>query len=104
VCRQLVPVPLASGCLRPECFRSQPCVAAIAACNANISGSCLVATDTCNLGLEIPYTLTGMNPYDMREKCKVPPLCYDFSNVGKYLARPEVVAALGVGKRKWSDW
>merc|ERR1711939_223434 len=44
------------------------------------------------------------NPYDMRIKCAVPPLCYDFSNVGVYLARPEVKQALGVDpKRKWSD-
>ena len=80
-----------------------PCIAAIAACNKNVSGSCIEATDICNIGLEIPYTLTGMNPYDMREKCKVPPLCYDFSNVGKYLSRPEVVSALGVSGHKWSD-
>ena len=34
----------------------------------------------------------------------MPPLCYDFSNVGVYLARPEVQAALGVdGKHKWKD-
>ena len=26
----------------------------------------------------------------------MPPLCYDFSNVGKYLARADVKAALGV--------
>jgi len=25
------------------------------------------------------------NVYDIREKCEVPPLCYDFSNAGKYL-------------------
>ena len=30
--------------------------------------------------------------YDMREKCEVPPLCYDFSQVGTYLKRPEVVS------------
>ena len=33
--------------------------------------ACLLATDTCNPGLLIPYTLTGMNPYDMRIKCVV---------------------------------
>ena len=31
-----------------------------------------------------------MNPYDMRVKCAKPPLCYDFSNVATYLAKPEV--------------
>jgi len=79
------------------------CIAAIAGCNMGIPATCLGATEVCNAGLLIPYTLTGMNPYDMREKCQVPPLCYDFSNVGTYLDRPEVRAALGVGNRKWSD-
>lgn len=79
-----------------------PCVAAIAACDL-APESCVVATDVCNLGLLIPYTLTGMNPYDMREKCEKPPLCYDFGNVAKYLARPEVVSTLGVQGHKWSD-
>lgn len=56
------------------------CIAAIKACQT-VAASCIVATDVCNLGLLIPYQATGMNPYDMREKCAVPPLCYDFSNV-----------------------
>ena len=51
--------------------------------------------------LEIPYTLTGMNPYDMREKCAVPPLCYDFSNVQKYLQRDDVRRALGA-RGRWA--
>jgi len=79
------------------------CVAAIEACDANVTGTCLAAIEGCNMGLLIPYTLTGMNPYDMRIKCAKPPLCYDFSNVGTYLDRPEVRAALGVGDRKWSS-
>ena len=35
----------------------------------------------------------------------MPPLCYDFSNVGVYLAQPEVQKALGVdaSHSKWSD-
>ena len=37
-----------------------------------------------------PSQATGLNPYDMREKCKVPPLCYDFSNVATYLKRKDV--------------
>jgi hypothetical protein len=46
-----------------------PCIAAINACNRNTTGTCLAATELCNAGLLIPYTLTGMNPYDMRVKC-----------------------------------
>jgi len=78
------------------------CIAAIKACET-VQASCIVATEVCNAGLLIPYTLTGMNPYDMRVKCAKPPLCYDFSNVGTYLDRPEVRSALGVGSRTWSD-
>ena len=78
------------------------CVAAIKACEKN-KETCIVATDTCNVGLLMPYELTDMNPYDMRVKCAKPPLCYDFSNVGKYLAKPDVQQALGVTGHKWSD-
>ena len=39
--------------------------------------------DLCNIGL-VTLQASGMNPYDMRIKCAVPPLCYDFSNVGVY--------------------
>jgi len=79
------------------------CVAGIEACDSGVPGSCIAAIEGCNMGLLIPYTLTGMNPYDMRIKCAKPPLCYDFSNVGTYLDRPEVRSALGVGDRKWSS-
>ena len=41
------------------------CIDAIKACQT-VAASCIVATDICNLGLLIPYTATGMNPYDMR--------------------------------------
>merc|ERR1712166_585783 len=87
------------------------CLAAIKACDGfgsnttamGIPGGCLAAIETCNLGLLIPYTLTGMNPYDMRIKCAKPPLCYDFSNVGTFLDSAAVRATLEVGTRKWSD-
>ena len=80
-----------------------PCVTAIKSCQTTPS-ACLIATDLCNIGLLEPYQLSGMNPYDMRVKCAVPPLCYDFSNVGTYLAKPEVKATLGVdADRKWAD-
>jgi cathepsin A (carboxypeptidase C) len=78
-----------------------PCQAAIKECQTNVT-ACVVAIDICNLALLEPYTLTGLNPYDMRVKCAVPPLCYDFSNVGKYLALPAVQQYLNVN-RKWAD-
>jgi hypothetical protein len=39
------------------------------------------------------------NVYDIRKKCDYPPLCYDFSKVDKFLAREDVVEALGVEGR-----
>jgi len=41
------------------------------------------------------------NPYDIRLKCDKPPLCYDFGNLDKFLAKEEVIAALGVKGRNW---
>ena len=78
------------------------CVAAIRACEKS-EAACIVATDACNAGLLVPYELSGRNPYDMRIKCAKPPLCYDFSHVGTYLARPDVQSALGVAGHEWSD-
>jgi len=76
------------------------CVSAIKKCNDG-SGpvaklSCAYAYETCNAALMEPYQMTGMNPYDMRVKCAKPPLCYDFSGVGKFLERTDVRAALNI--------
>ena len=81
------------------------CVKQIQSCESSGGLSCLEATEACNAGILIPYQLTGMNPYDMRVKCAVPPLCYNFSNVGAYLKRPEVLSAIGVdgSKHAWSS-
>ena len=35
-----------------------------------------------------PYQDHGMNPYDMRQKCEKPPLCYDFSEIDVFLNDP----------------
>lgn len=79
-----------------------PCTALIKKCNAGGVGSCTAAYATCNYGELIPYQLTGMNPYDMRIKCAVKPLCYDFSMIDTYLKRADVKQALGVTKT-WSE-
>ena len=80
-----------------------PCLAAIRACQA-APATCVLAIDTCNIGQLLPYTASGMNPYDMRVKCAKPPLCYDFSNVANYLGQKAVKAALGVPEsRNWAD-
>jgi len=48
------------------------------------------------LAFQIPYRLTGQNPYDMRIKCEHGNLCYDFDPVGKYLNSASVQQELGV--------
>ena len=68
----------------------EPCTALINECNAASVVSieaCLGAYIVCNYGEQIPYQLSGYNPYDMRIKCEKLPLCYDFDNVDKYLNR-----------------
>ena len=82
------------------------CVAAINSCNqTSLAGliGCLQATETCNLSQMMPFELTGLNVYDVREKCAIPPLCYNFTNVDNFLAQPEVIQALGVQGHNWQD-
>merc|ERR1712187_540190 len=79
-----------------------PCVNQIHSCNSNNSNACTTAYATCNYGELIPYQLTGYNPYDMRIKCEVPPLCYDFSQVDTFLNSKDTQAQIGVSK-KWGS-
>jgi cathepsin A (carboxypeptidase C) len=67
----------------------------------------LYPLEVCQLSTQ---TVIGINPfkprfnvYDIRLPCEQPPLCYNFDNVGKFLERPDVVAALGVQGRHWKD-
>lgn len=78
------------------------CTKLIKNCQHNVT-ACVEAIDVCNIAEMMPYQATGLNPYDMREKCAVPPLCYDFSNVATYLGKDDVKEQLGVKGRKWSD-
>ena len=45
----------------------------------------------------------SINPYDVRQPCKVPPLCYDMSGITKFLKRSDVRADLGVGNHSWEQ-
>lgn len=76
------------------------CEAALAACNSNVpiidTGACLGAFELCNAAFQLPYKVSGMNPYDMRIKCDVQPLCYDMSNDVKFLNNKDVQKQLGV--------
>ena len=42
--------------------------------------------------------------YDIRKECTYPPLCYDFSQVDKFLARSDIRAELGIPEHvKWEE-
>ncbi|CAK4084656.1 unnamed protein product [Aphanomyces euteiches] len=67
--------------------------------------ACLVAQVYCNAALVSPYQLSGLNVYDIREKCAHLPLCYDFSAVEKFLNLPSTLEALHVSPKsaKWES-
>lgn len=79
------------------------CERQIKACNSkDPGGACSMAFLVCNFGEIMPFNASGYNPYDVREKCKKPPLCYDFSAIDKFLNDAKVQAQLGV-KSKWEE-
>lgn len=66
--------------------------------------ACQSAFVLCNTGLTSPYQATGLNPYDIRIPCEKPPLCYDFSKVGKWLNLDSTKKALGVDPKHSHSW
>jgi cathepsin A (carboxypeptidase C) len=76
------------------------CTALIHECNKGDTMvetfACQTAFVVCNMGLTSPYQMTGLNPYDIRKECGASPLCYDFSNIEKFLHLPETRKALHV--------
>ncbi|EER18452.1 conserved hypothetical protein [Perkinsus marinus ATCC 50983] len=78
------------------------CVEAIRKCNKDGSFACTKAFLQCNRALFSPYQEKGLNPYDMRQKCEHPPLCYDFSHIDKFLNNKKVQEELGVNT-KWQE-
>jgi len=88
------------------------CEALIYGCNLNktkVNGTvrylvCVNAYVACAYTQLIPVQLSGLNPYDIREKCPPGlPLCYNFTAITAYLNQPSVREALGTGSRKWSS-
>jgi len=61
-----------------------------------------IAIIECNIIMETIILGTGINEYDIREKCENFPLCYDFSLLNKYLKQPAVKKELGVAKN-WAS-
>ncbi|CAO3619965.1 unnamed protein product [Cunninghamella blakesleeana] len=66
--------------------------------------TCLPAAMKCNKDQIAPYQQTGLNPYDIREKCKGGNLCYEIlESVQKYLNREEVKKAIGAQTEKYES-
>lgn len=66
--------------------------------------SCLPAAMKCNKDQISPYQQTGMNPYDVREKCKGGNLCYEIlGSVQTYLNREDVKKAVGANVEKYES-
>lgn len=82
----------------------KPCTSMITKCQKS-DAACLAAQAFCNAALVAPYAGSGLNVYDVREECKVPPLCYDFSSVDKFLNLQSTREALHVNKHsaKWTS-
>jgi cathepsin A (carboxypeptidase C) len=66
--------------------------------------ACQSAFLVCNMGLTSPYQMTGLNPYDIRKKCEVPPLCYDFSHITSWVNSKETKEALHVDEKHSHNW
>jgi len=77
------------------------CVRLIKACKSDRE-KCTEAFENCNANLIDPVQETGVNQYDLREQCKNPPLCGDYSHVKKFLNSAKVKNALGVKADK--EW
>jgi len=84
------------------------CTALIDQCNKGTSTinnfACQSAFLVCNMGLTSPYQATGLNPYDIRKKCEVRPLCYDFSYIQKFLNLESTKQALNVDEKHSHTW
>ena len=81
------------------------CVKMIEQCDHNDTSACAPAQATCNNAQIGPYEESGLNPYDVRIKCEVPGLCYDFSAPTAWLDLPATRDALHVtaASAKWSS-
>ncbi|KAK1284976.1 Serine carboxypeptidase-like [Acorus calamus] len=77
------------------------CELGIKHCGSNGILACLASYMVCNSIFTSILALTdNVNYYDIRKKCEGT-LCYDFSNMDKFLNQQSVRTALGVGDRKF---
>ncbi|XAR72139.1 Carboxypeptidase C [Bertholletia excelsa] len=77
------------------------CESAVKRCGTDGTLSCVAANLACNVIFGSILLIAGdINYYDIRRKC-VGSLCYDFSDMEKFLNLETVRDALGVGNRKF---
>lgn len=63
---------------------------------------CMMSFRDCAINEMLPVQMTGLNPYDLRKPCTVPPLCIDIGPETQFLNDNNVKALLGVPvSRKW---
>ena len=76
------------------------CTVGISKCNSGNGAfntfACQAAFEGCNLALTAPYRLSGLSPYNMKEKCGLNPLCSDFSAMEKFMNQDSTKKALHV--------
>jgi len=78
------------------------CINMIKECQ-NETNTCGEAQASCNNDMIGPYEASGLNPYDVRIKCEVPGLCYDFSAPTAWLDQASTRKALGVTSKS-AQW
>lgn len=81
------------------------CLEAIKECQKE-QYNCISATKACSPYLDSPFfeSPENLNSYDIRIKCEVPGLCYDFSRFDVFLNKPEVLKALHVNTKEKEKW
>lgn len=81
------------------------CLQMIQTCN-NLKTDfvCQSAQTYCGAFITSPYYASGLNPYDIRKECGDAALCYDFSNVEKFLNLDSTRDALHVTSESDSTW
>ncbi|KAA0153174.1 hypothetical protein FNF29_03363 [Cafeteria roenbergensis] len=80
---------------------SPKCSELIAQCQVNTS-ACEPAKQFCNAAMFGPYDATGFNPYDIRSKCEIPPMCYNFTGLTSFLNLESTKKAIGVEGHDWA--
>eukprot|EP00121_Abeoforma_whisleri_P013955 Awhi_evm1s12875 len=88
VCRALI----------ERCGKTEPGATPPASCTGGMV-ACQLLMMRCSTGLRAK----NLNIYNVKEECKFPPMCYDFTDVENFLAQEHVREALSVKELKWAS-